>query len=112
MCSSISCRTTLGQRDPRSCTEPRVPGPPLNVLPIRQDSLTPRWQMQETELVACCKDTSEPGAYLLSSLGGGEETFLCFLWDIRNAGSSHRQVVCFNLEGPGSHAADLVSSWR
>ena len=48
--------------------------------------------------------------------GGGregvKETFLSVLWDIRNAGVSPRQVVCFNLEDPGNCAADRVSSWH
>lgn len=41
-----------------------------------------------------------------------KETFLSVLWDIRNAGVSPRQVVCFNLEVPGNCAADRVSSWH
>lgn len=115
MCSNISRRTTLGQRNPCSCTEPRVPGRPLNALPIRQDSLNT--SLANARNRACGLLQRHAWArgsrsYLLSSLGGGEETFLCFLWDIRNAGASPRQVVCFNLEGPGSHAADRVSSWR
>lgn len=44
--------------------------------------------------------------------GGGEETLLSVLWDIRNAGVSLRQEDGFHLEDPGNCAADRVSSWH
>lgn len=48
---------------------------------------------------------------VLSPLGGVRRHFFSVLWDIRNAGVSLRQMVCFHLEDPGNCTADHVSSW-
>lgn len=99
-----------------SCTEPHVPRPLLVVFHISRTPvrLTIECQKQSSRLCLlprrfrALRSLSDG----LSSLGVVKETLPPVLWDIRNAGVSPRQVVCFNFEDAGNCAAAHVSSWH
>lgn len=91
-----------------------VPGPRLTALHFRRTPLGLAGECKAQSFRPAAKTPLRPGLTVLSAVlfGSGQGGISLLSPGHQECWVSHRQVVCFNLEGPGSCAADQVSSWH